>query len=81
MKVNTNYYVIELQPHWSRLHSLFIPNKITQTEPPTINVFCIFASFYMNNTYCAPRPPPPFLLGGWTSYQIFKKGGLAGPKF
>ena len=25
--------------------------------------------------------PPPFLLGGWTSNQIFKKGGgLTGPQ-
>ena len=23
----------------------------------------------------------PFLLGGWTSYQIFKKGGLKGSQF
>ena len=23
---------------------------------------------------------PPFLLGVWTSYQIFKKGGLTGPQ-
>ena len=20
------------------------------------------------------HPPPPFLMGGWVSYQIFKKG-------
>ena len=50
MKVNTNYYIIEFQLYWSRLHSVFISNKITQTEPPTLNVFCIFIPFYMNNT-------------------------------
>ena len=44
------YYIIEFQPYSSRLHNVFIPNKIIQTEPPAPNVFCIFTPFYMDNT-------------------------------
>ena len=29
---------------------------------------------------CTPTPPPFLLGGGWTSYQIFKKGSLIGPQ-
>lgn len=38
MKVNVNYYIIEFQPYSWRLNSVFIPGKITETEPPTLNV-------------------------------------------
>ena len=49
MKVDTNYYIIEFQSYSSRLHSVFIPNKITQNERLTLNVFCIFTPFYVDN--------------------------------
>ena len=49
MKINTNYYIIEFQPYSSRLHNVFIPNKITQTEPPTLYVLCIFTPSYLDN--------------------------------
>ena len=34
----------------------------------------------VRTTWCSIVCTPPFLLGGWTSNQIFKKEGLTGPQ-
>ena len=35
----------------------------------------LFQNIKLYVTWCAPPALAPFLLGGWTSYQIFKRGG------
>ena len=36
-------------------------------------------TFFLKKTYIFYSVHPPLFAGGWTSNQIFKKGGLTGP--
>ena len=47
----------------------------------TKEVFWQTSSTGLNSVSMVCTCSPSFCWGGWTSYQIFKKGGLTGPQF